>query len=171
MLRYIKRIILEALGDDRLMKIKYFISWRYCKNFRKIKKDKKIFYLLTPEHGNMGDQAIAVATIKFIKENFKEYKLIEFTRDEIYLYGKAIKKAINNDDFVILHGGGNMGNLYIKEENARRLALKIFKDNKIISMTQTISFTEDNIGKKEIEKSRKVYNKCKKLILIASKEA
>ena len=149
---------------------------RILKGFKRInkynnyKRKKKIIYLLKPEHGNMGDQAIAYATKMFYEKYFNEYVILEFDRDKVYSEYLAIKKCINKDDIIVLHGGGNMGNLYPPEEDARRFVIRKFKNNPIISMTQTISFIKDSNEKEEEEKISKAYNKHKKLLLLARED-
>lgn len=134
------------------------------------KYKKKIIYMLIPTHGNMGDQAIVYSTIKFYKENFPEYEVLQIDRDRTHYEYLSIKRCINKDDIIVLHGGGNMGNLYLEEEIPRRFIIGKFKKIKVISMTQTISFTNDKQGKIEREKTKKVYNKNKNLILLAREE-
>lgn len=140
------------------------------KNYDSYKDKRKIFYLLKPNHGNMGDQAIAFATLEFLKKYFCEYEIIEIDRKELYKNFYGIKRSINKDDLIVLHGGGNMGNLYLPEEESRRFVIEKFKDNNIISMTQTITFTDDREGKKEQQISRRIYNSHNKLILLAREE-
>lgn len=105
----------------------------------------------------MGDQAIAIATIKWIKDNFNEV-VIEVRLIDIYKYISSIKKIINNDDIIFFHGGGNIGDRYLSAENARRFLLKTFPNNKIISFPQTIYFSNSKEGKIELEKSKSIYN-------------
>jgi pyruvyl transferase EpsI len=145
-------------------------SIRKINKYKEYKNQKKIIYLLSPLYGNMGDQAIAYASLKFYKENFKDYKILEFDRFKIYSEYFSIKNSLNKDDIIVIQGGGNMGNLYMQEEEPRRFIIKNFKNNIIISMTQTISFTNDKFGKKEKEKTRKIYNKNKNLILLARED-
>lgn len=146
--RYIKEIT---------VKISYILN----------KNKKKIFHMSTPIHGNMGDHAIVYATNKFLRDNFKDYKIIEVYKKDIYTYTSTIKKVINKDDFIVLIGGGNMGNLWVDEEVDRRFIIDTFKDNKIISMPQTISFTNDLDGEEELLKTKKIYNSHDNLIVMA----
>jgi len=166
-MKKIMSFIFRCIGEDKKKNIEYILSFIYLKQFKEWSNKKKIVYLLTPNHGNMGDQAIAYATQKYLSDNFSEYDILELHRDEIYKYGKSIKKILKKDDLIFLHGGGNLGNLYINEEQVRRFIIEKFPDNKIISMTQTISFTKDNEGKKELKKTKEIYNKHKNLTIIA----
>lgn len=167
MVNGIKHVIVRLISEEKIGIIKYCFSFNNYNKFKQYKNTKKIIYLLTPAHGNMGDQAIAFATNKFLKDKFKDYKVLEFAREDIYKYGKSIEKITNKDDIILLHGGGNMGNLYMNEENPRRLIISKFKYNKIVSMPQTMSFTSDESGKRELQKTRAIYNKHRDLTLIA----
>ena len=131
------------------------------------KNSKKIFYMLLPEHGNLGDQAIVYSTLKFFEENYDEYEIIKFNFNETVLGVEMVKKFFNTGDFIVLHGGGNMGNLYLHEEEARRYIIVSLNSYPIVSFPQTIYFTEDNNGQKELELSKKYYNDNKNLVLLA----
>lgn len=158
---------LRKIKKSLIRKVSYLKSGMYYDEFKKYKDKKKIFHLSTPKHGNMGDQAIVYATNKYLKDNFPDYEIVEVYREDIYKYAKAIKKAMGKDDFIVLIGGGNMGNLWIKEERDRRFIIKTFSNQKIISMPQTISFTNDSDGEKELLKTKKIYNNHNNLTVIA----
>lgn len=166
----IKRGIKKIIGLEQINKLKYQLGFIYNNKFIDLKTEKKIFYMLVPTHGNLGDQAIAYASRKFLENNFKDYKVIEINMEDTYKYSKAIKSCINKDDLIFLHGGGNMGNHYIREEESRRHIINTFKNNKIISFTQTIYFSNDNEGKKELNQTKKVYNSHDDLTIIAREE-
>lgn len=166
-MRLLVKIKNKIFTEKVVNKIDYSIGFRYYNIFKRYKNKKKIIHILTPLHGNMGDQAIVYATNKYLKDNFSDYEIIEIYRRDIYKYMKAIKKVVNPDDLIVLIGGGNMGNLWIDEERDRRFVIKNFPNNKIISMPQTISFTPDVDGKKEFLKTQEIYNKNKNLILIS----
>lgn len=62
--------------------------------------------MLTPRHGNLGDQMISVAIEKILSDIFVSKKVFEI-EEEVYLKRKEkIKKYINKKDVIILHGGG-----------------------------------------------------------------
>ena len=166
-MRLLVKIKNKIFTEKVVNKIDYSIGFRYYNIFKKYKNKKKIIYTLVPTHGNMGDQAIASATINYLKENFVNYDIVQIYREETYRYLKAIKKIINKDDVIILHGGGNLGNLYPVEERDRRFIIQHLRKNKIISMTQTMNFSKDSFGKHELNKSRKIYNANKNLTIIA----
>ncbi|WP_319370804.1 polysaccharide pyruvyl transferase family protein [uncultured Ilyobacter sp.] len=157
------------------MKIKTYIQLNfiylkgifYRNRFKEYKNKKKIVLTLTPRHKNMGDHAIAFASKKFIVENFKDYNFIELDTVDLYKYGIALKKFLTPNDIIMILGGGNMGDMYLQDEEQRRFIIKKFKNNNIISLPQTINFSDTERGRKELEKSKKIYNSHKKLLLTA----
>ncbi|GIM33805.1 polysaccharide pyruvyl transferase family protein [Paraclostridium bifermentans] len=148
-------------------KINLVMSNRYSKKFKVYEGKKKAILTLTPTHGNLGDHAIAEASYRYIKESFKEYELIELDIFEVYKYAKPLRNIITEDDIVFTIGGGNMNNYYKIEEESRRFIIDTFKTAKIVSLPQTISFSNDNNGKIELEKTKKIYNSNKDLRIVA----
>ncbi|MBW9145263.1 polysaccharide pyruvyl transferase family protein [Clostridium sp. CM027] len=172
MKKRIKNILKSVVyAKERTLLIKnYYLGNKKLEEIQEYKKTKKVLFCLTPNYGNMGDQAIAYATKKFFEENFKDYGFLQFERDEFYSYAKSIKKIVNEDDIIAIQGGGNMGNLYLREEHARRLVIKKFDECKVVSMPTTLSFTNDKVGDKHLRQMKKIYNKNNKLMLLAREE-
>ncbi|HAT4328048.1 TPA: pyruvyl transferase [Clostridium perfringens] len=166
-LRRLKVKIAEIVFLKYGNKLKYINGKNKIKEFQSIKNKKKVILTLTPNHGNLGDHAIAYASEVFIKENFSDYEFIELDINEIYEKGKALKNILGEDDIIMILGGGNIGDLYKHEEWTRRFIVNTFKGTKIISLPQTICFSETNKGKTEFNKTKKIYNKNNNLKLVA----
>lgn len=138
--------------------------------------DKRIFLIGTPEHGNLGDHAIAMGEYRVLKDYFPEHKIIEIRRDYLlgesgeFLLGLGFERYIRRDDIFCLIGGGNLGNLWSSNEALRRLIIERFPDNKIIIFPQSICFTDDADGSKEREISARIYNAHKDLHLMTRDE-
>ncbi len=126
--------------------------------------DKKFLFMLTPTHGNLGDQAIVLAEYYIMSRCFPDYQIIEIPYD--YLVGERGKifsglgyaKYIHSDDYIILHGGGNLGNLWLHEETARRAVIEKFPNNRIVIFPQSVHFSDDAEGQRQIAESSRVYN-------------
>ncbi|MFF2910884.1 polysaccharide pyruvyl transferase family protein [Paenibacillus sp. NPDC057934] len=153
------------LNKARLVMSKFDLLLKLNK-LKNIKNNEKIIYLLSPEHGNMGDQAIAIAIRKYLQEKFIDKVILEFSYTEYILIKDNLKTILNDKDLIFLHGGGNLGNLYINEENLRRDVIKKFPKNKIIIMPQSISFTQDNNGQNELEVTKKIYSEHNNLNIV-----
>ncbi|MCB2353216.1 glycosyltransferase [Clostridium estertheticum] len=133
-------------------------------------EQKRIFIIGTPNHGNLGDHAIAYAEEKILKDNFKDFIIIEIVTADIIKHIKNLKKNVKKDDIFALQGGGNLGDEYIWEEEGRRKIISEFKDNKIILFPQSIYFKETVIGETELSKTKTIYNEHKNLIMVAREE-
>lgn len=77
-----------------------------------------------------------------------------------------IKDYIKENDTIILHGGGNIGDVWLGAEEIRRDVLKEYSNNKIIIMPQTITFKTEE----EKEKSKEIYSKVRDLSIITREE-
>jgi exopolysaccharide biosynthesis predicted pyruvyltransferase EpsI/glycosyltransferase involved in cell wall biosynthesis len=130
-------------------------------------REPSIFLIDTPEYKNLGDHAIAYGELKYLKKYFPEYRIYEITDSKFYFYFYQLKRKIRPTDIIILHGGGNIGNQYPVHEHIRRIVIRAFPENKIIVFPQTVYFTDDYIGNKELKKSKKIYKKHKDLTIIA----
>ena len=140
-------------------KIRYFFLLK-----KQMKKNKTIFLLGTPVHENIGDAAIAYAELKYLKNILpKDNNIIEVDQNHMIKYLAVLKKVIRSDTRLILHGGGNMGDEWIKEEEERRKVIKAFANNKMIIFPQTIHYQD----KENLLESAKFYAKFKNLTIVA----
>lgn len=130
---------------DIPMKVFRWLHLRFYNN--------KIFLIGVPTHGNLGDQAIFLAEIEFLRYFFPNYKVIQLEEEEKNDYVLKIRKFIAPSDLIFLHGGGNFGDYYLENEELRRLIISEFKLNKIIFFPQTFDFS----NRTELEKSKAIY--------------
>ncbi len=75
-------------------------------------KEKKIFLFMSPEHGNMGDYAIALAERRFFEEFFPHNPLIEVTMPDWKEYATEYKRIVSERDIVCISGGGYLGDMW-----------------------------------------------------------
>ncbi|PPL00252.1 polysaccharide pyruvyl transferase family protein [Parapedobacter indicus] len=132
--------------------------------------EKRIIVFQTPTHSNIGDHAIAEAQYLFISDNFPDYCYIEINQTLMPEFIKKYKQFIRASDILVLHGGGNFGNEYMREENLRRMVVSEFPENKIVIFPQTIYYSEDELGKSELKKTKELFINHKKLILTAREQ-
>lgn len=133
-------------------------------------KSIRCFYMDAASYNNLGDQAIALSMELFLKDIFGEGNVSVINETEVISYLSSLKKQIKSTDVIALSGGGNMGDLYPRYEAIRRLIIKTFPSNKIVVFPQTIDYTEDSYGKRELEKSQRIYSKHKNLWVCAREE-
>jgi pyruvyl transferase EpsI len=166
-LRRMKINIAEICTLKKQTTFDYMISKRYINKFEKYRYKKKIILTLIPTHDNLGDHAIAYAGKKYLQDFFSDYEIIEINIKDIYLYAKAIRDVMNQNDMVFIIGGGNMGDLYRNEEWTRRFIIKTFDQFKIVNLPATVHFTNTVNGKNEMRISKKIYNSHPNLTILA----
>ena len=128
---------------------------------------KKLIIMGIPHHGNLGDNAIAMAEELLLDTYFTEYKKYYMQEEFLDICCQRAKKFINDEDIILLHGGGNIGDTYVRPERGRRKVIETFPNNKIIIFPQTAYFSNTENGQKELEISKSIYNKHKHLVIIA----
>ncbi|WP_207655903.1 polysaccharide pyruvyl transferase family protein [Ruminococcus flavefaciens] len=136
-----------------------------------ISSKKHFWFIDAPEYGNLGDQAIAYATTCFLTENFADFDVIEIQQSRTAQYINWLKKNIKPDDIIVLQGGGNFGNLYPPYEAVRRKIIKTFSGNKIIIFPQSIYYTNDRKGKRELRIAQKIYASDNLIIFARDKKS
>ena len=94
-----------------------------------------------PNHSNIGDSAIYLGEAILLREHFQRSpKLVTEARD---IDLKSIA-SLATEVPLILHGGGNFGDLYPIHQNFRDAVLKKFPDRKIVIFPQSIHFQDAN---------------------------
>ena len=128
------------------------------------KKGKTAVFLIgTPDHNNLGDHAIAYATIEYFNRILSDkYILIEISEEDFLNNSSQIQKSVCSEDIIVIQGGGNWGDTYKYIEKMHNMVLKKFNQNKILVMPQTIHFTK----KENLEKCKKLINKCRHITFL-----
>lgn len=134
-------------------------------------KTKNIFFLTSPEYGNLGDHAIAASIIELAKDVFPNYEIYEISDLEFYAAIRWIIKNNKKEDYIFLIGGGNFGVLYPRIEYWRRLIIKKCRNAKIILFPQSSVWRGDFRDKFQLYRSAKIYSNNLNLYLMARDEA
>lgn len=140
----------------------------------KVKKlrNKPIFWILSsPQHGNLGDQALKWGEIEFIRKYFPDYNIKLIPLDDLDMVA-TIRDSIDKEDVVALHAGGNIGTLYPGIHEKQLQALHALKDKKVIIFPQTFYFSDDVTGKRELKHTYSVLKEINKLkIFVRDKQS
>lgn len=132
---------------------------------------KQRFYIFgVPNHGNLGDSAIAFAEEEFILAMYPDADILFIDETGYWNVRRFLCENVRPEDVLVLTGGGNMGDLYPYSEDCRSDVIKSFPDNKKIIFPQTIFFFDDIYGKYNKKKMQKLYNKDKNLYIFAREE-
>lgn len=136
-------------------------------SFQELKKaGKKIILFGTPEYGNLGDHAIAKAELLFLQQYCSQLPIVEVTQEMLFWIKEDVFCQIEKEDVLIYTGGGFFGTLYSKDGmSSLRDIVRRFPLNTIIIFPQTIFYSKDRKGKRELNSDRQLFNKHEKLFL------
>lgn len=130
----------------------------------------KVAYLvLTPEHTNLGDHAIASEEAKLLQSLGIDY--IEITGQQLETMRHNKTLGVMNKTPILINGGGNMGTLWFDVEQLMRDIVKANPKSPIFILPNTIFYEDSDYGRKELEISKKLYNSHKHLTIYAREES
>jgi len=124
-----------------------------------IPRGSKIIYLDYPLHLNVGDLLILKGTEQFFKE--RNYDVLSRHSDHTSMPFVERTAVIPEDVIIVLHGGGNFGDLYPAHQKLREAVVKKYKDNNVVILPQTVHFQD----KKHLIKSGEIFRKHRKLTI------
>jgi len=124
---------------------------------------RRFILIGSPLHGNIGDHAISIAERVFISEYFNNVPVVEIAGADFKYLKRYLSGAVNTKDYILITGGGFMGNLWLNEEEMIRQVILSFPDNPVFILPQTIYYSSDKNGQTELYKSERIYGKHKNL--------
>ncbi len=146
---------------------KYLYSRKYRDDLyllRESSGQSRFVLMATPEHGNLGDHAIAEAELAFLADYFSGTKVCEITGNCYRSIKMKLVKYIHPKDILIITGGGFLGSLWMNEEELVRDIITSFPDNAIVIFPQTVFFENDEHGSEQFDRSMKVFSSHKKIL-------
>ena len=159
MIKNFKLVVRKILNFIRkiIFLFSNFFFFLFCKYIKK----PSVVYLGSINHSNLGDHAICISALKLMKNH--GIKCVDIMQRELT---KNFEKWIERKRICIaLRGCGNIGNVWLREEEFHRYVIKRFPNNKILFFPESIFFTEDDLGKKESLISSKIYSSHRNLTI------
>ena len=154
------RTIRHSIKFAARLPVRIPINIHFALKHLNLRKKRKIIYAITPPPRlkNIGDHAQATAILAWIQKHYPGFPVIETDKDRARYFLPALKWLVQPQDQILLHSGGNLGDRGLWSERIRRLIISTFRRNKIVSLPQTINFSDTPRGKTERENSRRIYN-------------
>lgn len=134
----------------------------YLERFR---NPKAVYLVLTPEHSNLGDHAIAEAEVEILYDYRIPY--IELTGKQLIEWSNKKRLHVMNGRTIIINGGGNIGSLWPDVEALMEDLISANPKSTILILPNTAYFDMDETGKQILEQSSFVFNSHKQLKLYA----
>lgn len=104
--------------------------------------NKRVILCDTADHDNLGDHAIALAELQFIREYLPDFAVIEIPGGNILRHTKLYQTLLRDTDVIAISGGGFLGSLWEYEEKIVQRILCSFSENKIVIFPQTFFLNE-----------------------------
>jgi pyruvyl transferase EpsO len=99
---------------------------------------ERICIIDPPGYANVGDSAIFLGELAFLRRNFLEARIDFFDTNN---YTPACDRFIREASIILLQGGGNFGEIWPRHHKIRMEILERFPGIPIIQFPQSISFT------------------------------
>ena len=128
-----------------------------------IKDKNDVFYLDYPLHLNVGDLLIYHGTEQFFTDHHIHVAL---KRSEFDMDIEELKQKITPNTTILLHGGGNFGDLYPQHQNLRETIIRTFPNNRVIVLPQTLFYK----NQETLEKSAALFMQHQDCHLLARDE-
>lgn len=145
-------------------------KWKLRRAYRRILKEqpKTVFLVLTPEHGNLGDHAIAQAEIDLLTRLGIDY--IEITGRKLYEMMCSDRLDVFNGAPILINGGGNLGTLWMDVENIERAIIQKNPKSHVLVLPNTVFYEKTDWGREELHKSIQIYNRHQSLSIYAREQ-
>lgn len=152
--------------------VKDYIRGYICDSNKRIQRnDKKVFFIGTPDHGNLGDHAITIATYNMLRRTLGNFPIEEVTIKQFARKFSYLKTEIKPRDLIVLQGGGNMGNIYWRNERIRREIISHFPNNTKLIFPETIYYEKSDQGRADFELSKRIYRNNNLVVFAREKES
>lgn len=168
----IKYAVKELVGDGRLRMWTHHDACeeglkKFGPEFQAIKDEPKNILTCCPDHCNIGDHAIAVAERRMLAAGERPYLSFDEDPTPIML---CLERYCTPDDVIYMHGGGNMGTLYRREEDNRLRLISLMKRNRIVLFPQTMSYDDTEASRRYLRHTQKIYSSHPDLHLFAREQ-
>lgn len=97
-----------------------------------------------PYHINMGDILIWEGELDFLKKT--PYKMLNYGSAYTVKFPKLDSKTV-----ILLHGGGNFGDIYRSSQDFRNKVVELYPNNKIIIFPQTVYYNDLDVFDRDME--------------------
>ena len=81
---------------------------------------RNIFIIGTPSHGILAIMQFGMRPGNFLREMYATANIVDILIEDFFAEIDAIYELTQDQDLIILQGGGNLGNCYMDDEMIRR---------------------------------------------------
>ncbi|MDP3921350.1 MAG: polysaccharide pyruvyl transferase family protein [Candidatus Omnitrophota bacterium] len=129
-----------------------------CDGLGRLRLSTEVALVDFPGHSNCGDSAIWMGEKSALQSRVK----VAYVCDLVSYSKPVLEKCLPEGD-VLIHGGGNFGDLWPMHQAFRERIISDFPDRRIIQMPQSIQFNSD----KSLARARRIINRHENVIILA----
>lgn len=118
--------------------------------------DRDFWLFDVPHYTNIGDALIWQGELDFLSS-------LPYKCKGMRSYYTPVPTNIGEDDLILLHGGGNFGDIYYEPHAYKMQVMQKYPHNKIILLPQTVWFEHEE----NVRKCAEIMSKCTDLTLCA----
>jgi exopolysaccharide biosynthesis predicted pyruvyltransferase EpsI len=105
----------------------------------------RVVLLEYPSHWNIGDHLIWLGETTYLSH--RPDLSVHYISDRFTYSHKSLARHLPRDGVILLHGGGNFGDIYPQVQRMREAVIEHFPKNRFIQLSQTISFDNPDAAK------------------------
>jgi exopolysaccharide biosynthesis predicted pyruvyltransferase EpsI len=105
-------------------------------------KSEHICIIDPPGHPNVGDSAILLGELNFISKNFPNAQVSYY---DIATYSSEADRFIEDATIIMMHGGGNFGDLWPDHHALRMKIFERFAHKTIVQFPQSVHFDDEAV--------------------------
>lgn len=125
------------------------------KRIRQASRDT-VMFVMTPEHGNLGDHALAYSESRML--NAMGISYLEITSKEIARLSRFKQLRVLNRYPILFNGGGYLGTFWPKAEQHTREIIRSAPDSTILMLPNTIFYPDTQEGQRGASESAAIFN-------------
>lgn len=128
-----------------------------------IPRGAKVALLDFPNHSNPGDSAIWLGEVRFLQNRSNR---VVYTCDAGSSVEEIASRLSDDVDILLIHGGGNLGDIWQVHQEFREAVMQIFSEHRIVQFPQSIYFRKED----GLKKFQEVALKCRQYTLLVRDE-
>jgi exopolysaccharide biosynthesis predicted pyruvyltransferase EpsI len=103
-------------------------------------RSQRICLVDPPDHPNVGDNAITLGELDYLADAFPGARVFSY---DIHSFSEGASRYVDEADVLLIHGGGNFGDIWPHHHRIRLNFLRQFPHKRIIQLPQSVHFSEE----------------------------
>ena len=129
----------------------------------------RVILFEAPYYGNIGDQAILLSEIEFLRTIHSKIHIIDISAEYTMPFLRMFKNLIRTQDVILIQGGGFFGSLW-KDELYEKIICS-YPNNRVVIFPQTIFYEKNEYGEKRFKSEKDLFDKENVIFFVREKQS